>query len=50
LDERSASPRVTFFGVGFRVRDDGYVEAEFVDGVRKFDTHEKLKIEVTKPV
>lgn len=34
------------FGVGFRVRDDGYVEAEFTDGVRKFDTYEKFEIEV----
>jgi hypothetical protein len=34
-------------GVGFRVRDDGYLEAEFADGTRKFDTYEKFKIEVT---
>jgi hypothetical protein len=36
-------------GIGYRVRDDGYVEAEFGDGVRKFDTYEKFKIEVAKP-
>jgi hypothetical protein len=36
-------------GVGFRVRDDGYVEAEFADGVRKFDTYEKFEIEIASP-
>jgi hypothetical protein len=40
-------PTGYFFGVGFRVRDDGYLEAEFADGVRKFDTYEKFEIEVT---
>jgi len=40
-------PTGYLFGVGFRVRDDGYVEAEFTDGVRKFETYEKFKIEVT---
>jgi hypothetical protein len=40
-------PTGYLFGVGFRVRDDGYVEAEFVDGVRKFDTYKKFEIEVT---
>jgi hypothetical protein len=25
-------------GVGFRIRDDGYVEAEFSDGVRKYNS------------
>jgi len=40
-------PTGYLFGVGFRVRDDGYLEAEFADGIRKFDTYEKLKIEVT---
>ncbi len=34
-------------GVGFRVRDDGYLEAEFAEGIRKFDTYEKFKTEVT---
>jgi hypothetical protein len=34
-------------GVGFRVRDDGYVEAEFADGVRRYDTYEEFEIEVT---
>jgi len=40
-------PTGYLFGVGFRVRDDGYVEAEFAEGVRKFKTYEKFKIEVT---
>ena len=40
-------PTGYLFGVGFRVRDDGYLEAEFADGIRKFDTYEKFKIEVT---
>jgi hypothetical protein len=40
-------PTGYLFGVGFRVRDDGYVEAEFAGGVRKFDTYEKFEIEVT---
>jgi hypothetical protein len=40
-------PTGYLLGVGFRLRDDGYVEAEFADGIRKFDTYEKLKIEVT---
>lgn len=31
-------PTGYLFGVGFRVRDDGHLEAEFADGVRKFDT------------
>ena len=35
-------------GVGYRVRDDGYVEAEFVDGVRKFDSYKHLKVEVNR--
>jgi hypothetical protein len=40
-------PTGYLFGVGFRVRDDGYIEAEFAGGVRKFDTYEKFEIEVT---
>jgi hypothetical protein len=40
-------PTDYLFGVGFRVRDDGYVEAEFADGVRKFDTYERFKTEIT---
>ena len=43
-------PTGYLFGVGFRVRDDGYLEAEFADGIRKFDTYEKFKIEVTELV
>jgi hypothetical protein len=27
-------------GVGFRMRDDGYVEGEFLHGVEKFDSFE----------
>jgi hypothetical protein len=38
------------FGVGYRVRDDGYLEAEFADGIRKFDTYETFKTEVTNRV
>ncbi len=40
-------PTGYLFGVGFRVHDDGYLEAEFADGIRKFDTYEKFKIELT---
>ena len=40
-------PTGYLFGVGFRVRDDGYLEAEFADGIRKFDTYEEFKIKVT---
>jgi hypothetical protein len=43
-------PTGYLFGVGFRVRDDGYVEAEFASGVRKFDTYWKFEIEVTNLV
>jgi hypothetical protein len=39
-------PTGYLLGVGFRIRDDGYVEAEFADGVRKFDTYRKFEIEV----
>jgi hypothetical protein len=34
------------FGLGFRIRDDGYVEAEFADRVRKFETYEQFEREV----
>lgn len=34
------------FGVGFRIRDDGYVEGEFVEGVEKFTSFEKFREEV----
>lgn len=30
------------FGVGYRVHDDGHVEAEFADGIRIFETYDKL--------
>ncbi|WP_420969324.1 hypothetical protein [Bradyrhizobium sp. B120] len=29
-------------GVGFRIRDDGYVEGEFLNGVEKFDSFEEF--------
>ena len=29
-------------GVGFRIRDDGYVEGEFLHGVEKFDSFDEL--------
>jgi hypothetical protein len=31
------------FGVGFRIRDDGYVEGEFVEGAEKFTSFEKFR-------
>lgn len=34
------------FGVGFRVRDDGYVEGEFAEGAEKFTSFEKFREEV----
>jgi hypothetical protein len=34
------------FGVGFRIRDDGYVEGEFVEGAEKFTSFEKFREEV----
>ncbi|THD68426.1 MAG: hypothetical protein E7813_10370 [Bradyrhizobium sp.] len=34
------------FGVGFRIRDDGYVEGEFVEGAQKFTSFEKFREEV----
>jgi hypothetical protein len=33
-------------GVGFRIRDDGFVEAEFNEGVRKFDSYEKFSTQI----
>lgn len=35
------------FGVGFRIRDDGYVEGEFVEGAEKFTSFEKFQEEVS---
>ena len=29
-------------GIGFRIRDDGYIEGEFLHGVEKFDSLEEL--------
>ena len=29
-------------GIGFRIRDDGYVEGEFLHGVEKFDSFDEL--------
>jgi len=34
------------FGVGFRIRDDGYVEGEFVEGAEKFTSFERFREEV----
>jgi hypothetical protein len=34
-------------GVGFRVRDDGYVEAEFLHGAEKFNSFEEFEKAVT---
>jgi hypothetical protein len=33
-------------GVGFRIRDDGYVEAEFSDGVRKYDSFAEFELDI----
>jgi hypothetical protein len=33
-------------GVGFRIRDDGYVEAEFSDGVRRYDSVAEFESDV----
>jgi hypothetical protein len=42
-----------FHGVGFRVRDDGFVEAEFPSGVLKFESYDEFSTavlgRVTKP-
>jgi hypothetical protein len=34
-------------GVGFRIRDDGYVEAEFSDGVRKYHSLAEFELDVS---
>jgi hypothetical protein len=34
------------FGVGFRIRDDGYVEGEFAEGAEKFTSFERFREEV----
>lgn len=34
------------FGVGFRIRDDGYVEAEFLDGVRKYNSLAEFELDI----
>lgn len=34
-------------GVGFRIRDDGYVEGEFAEGAQKFTSFEKFREEVS---
>jgi hypothetical protein len=33
-------------GVGFRIRDDGYVEAEFADGVRKYNSLTEFELDI----
>jgi hypothetical protein len=33
-------------GVGFRTRDDGYVEAEFADGVRKYNSLAEFELDI----
>jgi hypothetical protein len=33
-------------GIGFRTRDDGYVEAEFADGVRKYDSLAEFELDM----
>lgn len=35
-------------GIGFRIRDDGYVEGEFLHGVEKFDSFEAFVRTVKK--
>ena len=36
------------FGVGYRIRDDGYVEAELDGGIEKYDSLEKFKEEMAR--
>jgi hypothetical protein len=36
------------YGVGFRVRDDGYVEAEFAEGTQKFESMKEFEMELSK--
>jgi hypothetical protein len=50
LGRALGQPTGYVLGVGFRVQDDGCVEAEFADGVRKYDTYEKFEVEVTNLV
>jgi hypothetical protein len=40
-------PTGYLFGVGYRIHNDGRVEAEFADGIRKFDTYDEFKTELT---
>jgi hypothetical protein len=37
-------------GVGFRIRDDGYVEAEFSDGVRKYNSLAEFELDIAARV
>jgi hypothetical protein len=37
-------------GVGFRIRDDGYVEAEFLDGVRKYNSLGEFELDIATRV
>jgi hypothetical protein len=34
------------YGIGFRIRDDGYVEAEFNEGIKKYDTYEQFEADI----
>jgi hypothetical protein len=36
------------FGVGYRIRDDGYVEAELNSGIEKYESFAEFKEEITK--
>jgi hypothetical protein len=38
------------FGVGFRIRDDGYVEAEFSDAVRKYNSLAEFELDIAARV
>lgn len=40
-------PTGYLFGVGYRIDNDGHVEAEFADGIRVFDTHNRFKTALT---
>jgi len=37
-------------GVGFRIRDDGYVEAEFSDGLRKYNSLADFELDIATRV
>jgi hypothetical protein len=39
-------PTGYLLGIGFRIRDDGYVEAEFNEGITKYDTYEEFKADI----